>query len=84
MLYRLAFQVTADGYLRVTGVARDSSVLSALHLNDRMLQPIAVNLEEIVQIEPFRSVGTIATIGPTFQPRDSIENVETPESAFKP
>ena len=36
MLYRLAFQMTGDGYLRVTGVARDSSVLSTLHLNDKV------------------------------------------------
>ena len=36
MLYRLAFQMTGDGYLRVTGVAPDASAVSALHLNDKV------------------------------------------------
>jgi hypothetical protein len=36
MLYRLAFQITEDGYLRVRGVARNSSAVSALHLNEKV------------------------------------------------
>jgi hypothetical protein len=60
------------------------TTLSGSREKHYILQSITVNLEEIVQIEPFRSFGTIATIGPKFQPPDSIDNVETPESAHTP
>jgi hypothetical protein len=36
MQYRLAFKITDDGYLRVTGTAKDCPAISAIHLNDRV------------------------------------------------
>jgi uncharacterized protein len=50
MLYRLAFQMTGDGYLRVTGVARDSSVL---HLNDKVFGA-AVRAAEMAPFQALR------------------------------
>jgi hypothetical protein len=35
MLYRLAFSVTVDGYLRVTGCAKGTPRLSAIHRSDK-------------------------------------------------
>ena len=52
MLYRLAFQMTGDGYLRVTGVARDSSVISALHLNDKIFGAAV----RAAQMAPFQTL----------------------------
>jgi hypothetical protein len=52
MLYRLAFQVTDDGYLRVTGGARDSPVLSALHLNDKVFGAAV----RAAQMAPFQTL----------------------------
>jgi hypothetical protein len=52
MLYRLAFQMTGDGYLRVTGVARDSSVLSALHLTDKIFGAAV----RAAQMAPFQTL----------------------------
>ena len=34
MQYRLSFKITADGYLRITGTAKDYPAISAIHLND--------------------------------------------------
>ena len=36
MVYRLVFNLTSDGYLRVTGAAKDLPVVSAIHLNDEV------------------------------------------------
>ena len=53
MLYRLAFQMTGDGYLRVTGVARDSSfAVSALHLNDTVFGSAV----RAAQMAPFQTL----------------------------
>jgi hypothetical protein len=53
MLYRLAFQMTGDGYLRVTGVARDSSsAVSALHLNDKVFGATV----RAAQMAPFQTL----------------------------
>jgi hypothetical protein len=35
MLYRLTFDFTIDGHLRVTGIAEGRAVVSAIHLNDK-------------------------------------------------
>jgi hypothetical protein len=52
MLYRLAFQMTGDGYLRVTGMARDSSAVSALHLNDKVFGATV----RAAQMAPFQTL----------------------------
>ena len=35
MLYRLTFDFTIDGHLRVTGVTEGLAMVSATHLNDK-------------------------------------------------
>ena len=52
MLYRLAFRITSDGYLRVTGVAKDSPEISAIHLNDKVF----VAAVKAAQMAPFQTL----------------------------
>ena len=52
MIYRLTFQVTSDGYLRVTGVAKGLPLVSALHLNDDVLAEVIRR----AQIAPFQTL----------------------------
>jgi hypothetical protein len=42
MLYRLAFSVTTDGYLRVTGCAKGTPRLSAIHHSDAFTALVSV------------------------------------------
>jgi hypothetical protein len=52
MLYRLAFNIMGDGYLRVTGVAKGLPVVSAIHLNDKVFA-VAVRA---AQLAPFQTL----------------------------
>jgi hypothetical protein len=52
MLYRLAFRITSDGYLRVTGVAKDSPAISAIHLNDKLFAAAV----KAAQMAPFQTL----------------------------
>jgi hypothetical protein len=52
MLYRIAFNITGDGYLRVTGVASGTPALSAIHLND---QVFAAAVKK-AQMAPFQTL----------------------------
>ena len=53
MLYRLTFDFTIDGHLRVTGVAEGRSVVSAIHLNDKAFGA-AVKAAEIAPFQTLR------------------------------
>ena len=53
MIYRLTFQVTSDGYLRVTGVAKGLPFLvSAIHLNNDVLAKVV----RTAQMAPFQTL----------------------------
>ena len=51
MLYRLAFGITGDGYLRVVGSAEGSPEVSAIHLNDSTFAAIV----KAAGLAPFRT-----------------------------
>jgi hypothetical protein len=53
MLYRLVFNITSDGYLRVTGVAKDLPALSAIYLNDRVFG-VAVRTAQLGSFQTLR------------------------------
>jgi hypothetical protein len=52
MLYRLTFNITRDGYLRVAGSAKGTPLVSAIHLNEEVLA-VAV---KTAQIAPFQTL----------------------------
>lgn len=52
MVYRLTFNVMLDGYLRVTGVAKDLPVVSAIHLNDEVFGAAVKS----AQMAPFQTL----------------------------
>jgi hypothetical protein len=52
MLYRLAFNITSDGYLHVTAAAKGSPTVSAIHLNDQVFA-VAV---KTAQTAPFQTL----------------------------
>ena len=52
MLYRLTFNLTSDGYLRVSGFAKDLPVVSAIHLNDKVLAEVV----RAAQMAPFQTL----------------------------
>ena len=52
MLYRLTFNLTGDGYLRIVGIAKDLPVVSAIHLNDKVLAEAV----RAAQIAPFQTL----------------------------
>ena len=56
MLYRLAFGITSDGYLRVSASASSSpDILSTIHLNDEVFAS-AVRAAGIGALETYRIV----------------------------
>lgn len=50
MLYRLAFNITTDGYLRITAVAKELPPASAVHLNGEVFAAV-VNLAKIAPFQ---------------------------------
>lgn len=52
MLYRLAFGITSDGYLRVTASAKGQPNLSTVHLNDKVFAVAA----QTAQLAPFQTL----------------------------
>jgi hypothetical protein len=53
MLYRLAFRITDDGYLRVVSSARGSREVYAIHLSDEIFAA-AVNAADIAPFQTLR------------------------------
>jgi hypothetical protein len=53
MLYRLAFGITDEGYLRVVGTSQGSPALSAIHLNDSVFTA-AIKAAELGPIRTYR------------------------------
>ena len=52
MLYRLTFNLSTDGYLRIVGIAKDLPVVSAIHLTDKVLAEVV----RTAQIAPFQTL----------------------------
>jgi hypothetical protein len=52
MLYRLTFNLTSDGYLRIAASAKEPPSLSAVHLNERVLAEVV----RTAQIAPFQTL----------------------------
>jgi hypothetical protein len=52
MVYRLVFDLTSDGYLRVTGAAKDLPEVSAIYLNDEVFGASV----RAAQIAPFQTL----------------------------
>jgi hypothetical protein len=52
MLYRLAFNITDDGYLRVTAAAKDLPLVSAIHLNDEVFAAAI----KLAKMAPFQTI----------------------------
>ena len=52
MLYRLTFNLTTDGYLRIVGIAKGLPVVSAIHLTDKGLAEVV----RTAQIAPFQTL----------------------------
>ena len=52
MLYRLTFNLTTDGYLRVNGFAKDLPAVSAIHLDDKVLAAAVKS----AQLAPFQTL----------------------------
>jgi hypothetical protein len=50
MVYRLVFNLTSDGYLRVTGATKDLPEVSAIYLNDEVFGSSV----RAAQIAPFQ------------------------------
>jgi hypothetical protein len=53
MLYRLAFGITDEGYLRVAGYSEGSPAVCAIHLNDSVFTA-AINAAELGPIRTYR------------------------------
>jgi hypothetical protein len=51
MLYRLAFGITNEGYLRIVGSAEGSPTVSAIHLNDHVFTAVVKD----AGLAPFRT-----------------------------
>jgi hypothetical protein len=51
MLYRLAFGITSEGYLRIVGTAAGSPAISAIHLNDSVFAAVVKG----AGLAPFRT-----------------------------
>jgi len=57
MVYRLVFDLTSDGYLRVTGAAKDLPEVSAIYLNDEVFGASV----RAAQIAPFSNASTFGS-----------------------
>jgi hypothetical protein len=53
MLYRLAFGITDEGYLRVVGYSEGSPAVCAIHLNDSVFTA-AIKAAELGPIKTYR------------------------------
>lgn len=52
MFYRLTFDITTDGHLRITGEAEDRAVFTAIHLNDKVFATVV----RAADIAPFQTL----------------------------
>jgi hypothetical protein len=67
MLYRLTFNITDDGYLRVTAAAPGQAVISAIHLSGAVLS-IAIG---DAGISPLQAVRMLKAVGEARAHRES-------------